>query len=227
MLLSEISLPLAVEDLLLVLFFAIGLFFIAKLVSAESIICGKLAFIAGILITLGGFFKVCWKLIMAITQMDVAWLNNGLFVWLSTGFILLARALWRTKKENSSTVFWLVPLILVAMSLGLAGYFAIVKETRAWFFVLLGITTLFNLFVSAQLIFRAFQNKLWLAAGLFFFNLVCAFTLGGIGDQSMTLQWVKQIIGTFSQASFALGAWLLYKSIAGIKNTGIMEQQTP
>jgi hypothetical protein len=210
--LTEISLPLALEDFLLVIFFAIGLYFVAKTVSRECAVCGKLALFGGLLITLGGFFKVCWKLILATTQNDIAWLNNGLFVWLSCGFICLAWALWRSRKKNNRTVSWLAPLILIGLTVGVAAYFAFVKETRAWFFILLGITTLFNLFVSFQLIFRSVQNKLWLAVGLFVFNMICFLSLGAMGDQTVALQWAKQIIGTFSQASFAFGAYLLKSS---------------
>lgn len=209
--LEEISLPLAVQDFMLVIFFAIGLLFIGKMVWRECKICGKLAFFGGILITLGGFFKVCWKLILAITQTDVLWLNSGLFAWLACGFICLAWAVWRSRKENNSTTFWLVPTGSIILTLAIAGYFAFVQENRVWFFVLLGITTLFNLFVSFQLIFRSLQNKLWLAVGLFILNLICIFTLARIGDQTVTLQWVKQIVGTFSQGSFAIAAWLLYR----------------
>ncbi len=212
MLLSEISLPLAVQDLMLVVFFAIGLFFVGKIVWSECQICGKLAFFGGLLITLGGFFKVCWKLLMASSQTDVPWLNNSLFVLLSNGFICLAWAMWRRGKENKPTTYWLTPVLLISLSLGTAGYFAFVKETRTWFFVLLGMTTLFSLLVSLQLILRSSKKQLWLAVGLFIFNSICAVVLGGLGDQTVTMQWVKQGIGTFSQGSFALAAWLLHKS---------------
>jgi hypothetical protein len=210
MLLTEISLPLAVEDILLVVFFAFGLFFIGKMIARQCKICGNLAYFGGFLITLGGFLKVCWKLIVAIYQTDIAWLNNSLFALLSCGFICLAWALWRSRKENSLTMFWIIPVLLVIATLGIAGYFAFLTESRIWFFILLGATTLFNLKVSLQLIFRSFQNKLWLAIGLFIFNLICVFALARMGDQTVTLQWIKQIINTFSQASFALAAWLLY-----------------
>ncbi len=211
MFISEVSLPLAVQDLMLVVFFAIGLYFVGKMVLRECGICGKLAFFGGILVTLGGFFKVCWKLVVATSQTDIAWLNNGLFAWMSCGFICLAWALWRSRKENNPTIYWLAPTILIILTLGTAGYFAFATETRTWFFVLLGVTTLFNLFFSLQLIFRSFQNKVWLAVALFVFNLICVFSLAGLSDQSVTLQWVKQIIGTLSQGSFAIASWLLYK----------------
>lgn len=218
MLLSEVSLPLALQDFMLVIFFAIGLYFVGKMISNESRTCGKLAFFGGLLITLGGFFKVCWKLVVATTQTDVAWLNNGLFVWLACGFICLAWAMWRSRKENNPTTYWLVPTVLIVLTLGVASYFAFVHETRVWFFLLLGITTLFNLFVSLQLIFRSFQNKIWLAVGLFIFNLICVFSLARLGDQTVTLQWIKQGIGTLSQGSFAVASWLLYRKISNNLN---------
>jgi hypothetical protein len=81
----------------------------------------------------------------------------------------------------------------------------------------LGTTVIFNLAFSFQLIFRAFQNKIRLAVGLFILNLICIFTLASIGDQTVTLQWIKQIIGTISQGSFAVAALLLYRSNDGLK----------
>jgi len=207
---AEISLPLAVEDSLLVIFFASGLYFVAKTVSRECGACGKLAFFGGLLITLGGSLKVAWKLIVATTGSDIAWLNNGLFALMSSGFICLAWALWRSRKVNSPVIWALVPAFLIAATLGSAAYFAFVTESRSWFFVLLGSTTLFNLLVSGQLIFRSYAHRIWLSLALFVFNLLCVFSLAGISDQTVTLQWIKQIINTFSQAAFAVAAWKLY-----------------
>jgi hypothetical protein len=208
--LSEISLPLAAEDTLLVVFFTAGLYFVAKIVLRECGACGKLAFLGGALITLGGALKVSWKLILALTGNDIAWLSNSLFVFMSVGFICLAWALWRSRKTNSPVVWAFVPIFLIAASLGSAAYFALVLESRAWFFVLLGSTTIFNLLVSIQLILRSYSNRAWLSFALFIFNLLCVFLLAGMSDQTLTLQWIKQTIGTFSQASFAIASWKLY-----------------
>lgn len=211
-LVAEISLPLALEDSLLVAFFSIGLYFIGKLISRESAECGKLAFFGGFLVALGGFLKVSWKLIYAIFQTDVAIFNSGLFAWQTCGFICLAWAMWRCRKENNSAVLLIVPLVLIIFFLSIAGYFAFVKETRSWFVVLLGATTIFNLALVFQLIYRGIQNKIWLSVILYLVNLICIFTLASIGDQTVTMQWIKQIIGTFSQGSFAVASWLLYRN---------------
>jgi hypothetical protein len=214
---TEISLALALEDILLVAFFAVGLFFVGKMILSECGICGKLAFFGGFLVALGGFLKVSWKLLIALFQTDVAPFNNLLFAFQTAGFICLAWALWRSRKENNPTIYWLVPLLLITFILSFAAYFAFVKETRTWFAILLGTTVIFNLAFSFQLIFRAFQNKIRLAVGLFILNLICIFTLASIGDQTVTLQWIKQIIGTISQGSFAVAALLLYRSNDGLK----------
>ena len=213
LLISEISLPLAIEDILLVIFFAAGLYFVAKTVARECSICGSLAYLGGVLITIGGALKVGWKLILATTGNDVAWLNNGMFAWMSAGFICLAWALWRSRKVNSP-VFWAaVPVILIAATLGSAAYNASGRETRAWFFILLGVTTLFNLLVSLQLVRRSYDVGNWIALALFVFNLACVFSLAAVSDQTVTLQWIKQITNTLSQLAFAIAAWRLYSSI--------------
>lgn len=211
-LVAEISLPLALEDILLVAFFSIGLYFIGKLISRESAICGKLAFFGGFLVALGGFLKVSWKLIYAIFQTDFAIFNNGLFAWQTCGFICLAWAMWRCRKENNVATLLAVPIVLIVFFLSIAGYFAFGTETRTWFFVLLGGTTIFNLALIFQLIYRGIKNKILLSVVLYVVNLVCIFTLASIGDQTVTLQWIKQIIGTISQGSFAVASWLLYRN---------------
>lgn len=207
---DTITLPLAIEDYLPVILFAVGLYFIAKMIYERNEICGKLAFLGGFLITLGGFFKASWKLVQALGGADIPFLNNSLFVLLSSGFILLAWALWKSRKSKSGNV-WLVPIILIVVSLGIASYFGFVKESRAWFFILLGITSLANLILLLQLIFRSYQNKLWLAIALYFVNLIVIFALSASADQSVTFQWIKQGITTISQACFAFASYLLYQ----------------
>lgn len=210
---DTITLPLAIEDYLPVIFFAVGLYFIAKMIYERNKVCGKLAFLGGFFITLGGFFKASWKLVQALGGADIPFLNNSLFVLLSSGFILLAWALWKSRKDSNRNI-WLVPLILIAGCLGIAGYFGFVKESRAWFFILLGVTSLANLVLLLQLIFRSFQNKLWLAIVLYLVNLIVIFALSASADQTVTFQWIKQGITTVSQACFAYASYLLYKKTA-------------
>lgn len=208
---DTISLPLAIEDYLPVIFFAIGLYFVAKMIFRNDESCGRLAYLGGFLITLGGFFKASWKLVQALGGSDIPFLNNSLFVLLSSGFILLAWALWKSRMGSNRNV-WIVPLILILVCLGGAGYLGIIRESRAWFFMLLGVTSLANLIFLLQLMIRSFQNKLWMAIALYLVNLIVIFALSASADQSVTFQWAKQIVTTIAQGCFAYASYLLYRA---------------
>jgi len=207
---DQISLALALEDFLPVVLFALGLFFVARMIAAQNKTAGNLAYTGGVLITLGGVFKVFWKVIQAVGGGDIFWLNDSLFVLMSAGFVCSAWALWRSSKPNSVVAVWLAPLILIAVFWTIAAYFGFVRSSRVWFFVLLGATTVFNIWLCGQLIFRSAKNGLWFAAALFATNIICAVLLSRMSDQTITLQWIKQIINTISQGAFALAAWFLY-----------------
>ncbi len=206
---DQISLPLAIEDYVPVILFAIGLYFIARMIYGRNENCGKLAFFGGSLITLGGLFKASWKLVQALGGADIPFLNNSLFVLLSSGFICLAWALWKSDRKGNA---WLVPVFLITVCLGIAAYFGLAKGSRVWFFILLGATSLANLALLTQLIFRSAQNKLWVAAGLYVINLLVIFALLSSADQTVTFQWIKQGITTVSQGCFAVASYLLYKN---------------
>jgi hypothetical protein len=209
---DDINLALALEDYLPVVFFATGLFFVASFISNRNRQAGVLAFFGGVLVTFGGLFKASWKLIQALGGSDIPFFNNSLFVLLSSGFICVAWALWKSRSaEINLTSLWAVPLILISVLLAIAGYIGVFTDSRAWFFVLLGATTLANLALLFQLMFHSYKNKLWLSIGLFVVNLLVIFALARSADQTVTMQWIKQIITTISQGSFAIGSWLILK----------------
>ena len=210
---DEINLPLSIQDYMPVAFFAVGLFFVAKLISNHNIQAGNLAFLGGVLVTLGGLFKASWKLIQALGGSDIPFLNHSLFTLMSAGFICLAWAFWQSRESRSDAgKLWVVPGVLILLVWSIAGYFGFLTESRAWFFILLGVTTLANLALLFQLIHLAWQNKLWLAVGLFLINLIVVFLLARSSDQTVTLQWIKQIINTISQLSFAVASWKLLQN---------------
>lgn len=209
---DEINLLLAAEDFLPVIFFGCGLFFIAKMIVNRNPAAGNLAYLGGILITLGGLFKAAWKLIQAIGGNDIPFFNYSLFVLMSAGFICLAWALWKSRTSRTSLPkIWTIPIILTLIIWSIAAYIGVFTESRAWFFLLLGATTLANIALLFQLIYCSVQNKLWLSVGLFLVNLIVVFALARSSDLSVTLQWVKQIINTVAQASFAAASYFLLR----------------
>jgi hypothetical protein len=208
---DEINLPLAIQDYLPVTFFAVGLFFLAKMIAKRNAAAGNLAFAGGILITLGGLFKATWKLIQAVGGADVPFLNNSLFVLLSGGFIALAWAFWKSRTDKTDRILF-PPLIIIAFVWTTAAYFGFMTESRAWFFILLGTATLANIALLVQLISSAVQNRFWLVAGLYLINFIGIIALARNSDQTVTMQWLKQIVTTFAQLSFAIASWLFLKN---------------
>ncbi len=208
---DDINLSLAIEDYLPVIFFATGLFFVAKFISKRHKNAGILAFCGGLLVTLGGFFKASWKLIQALGGNDISFFNNSLFVFLSAGFICVAWAVWKSRNRNTINL-WSVPAFLFIILVLIAGYIGFFTESRAWFFILLGATTIANLALLFQLIIICYKNQLRLAIGLYLINLFVIFVLARSADQTVTMQWIKQIITTISQLSFAVASWMLLKN---------------
>ncbi len=210
---DQISLALALEDFIPVLLFAVGLFIIARLISATNTASGKLAIVGGAFVTFGGLSKATWKLIQAIGGDDISLLNNALFVLMSAGFICLAWAFWnRGEPVKSAMWIWLPPVVAVALAWSLAAVLAFSRENRAWFFVLLGATTLANLAFLSQLILASVKRRLWFVVAFLCVNLVVIFLQTRTGDQTMTLQWIKQFANTISQFCFLAAAYLLLRN---------------
>jgi hypothetical protein len=211
---DEINLPLAIEDYVPVFIFAGGLFFVAKIVSANNQTAGKLAFIGGILVTLGGVFKASWKIIQAIGGADIPLLNNSLFVFMSAGFVCLAWAyLKRNSSESSFAKICFLPISVILIFWSISFYFGYFLESRAWFFILLGLTTVANLFLLSRLIYTSYSKNLRICIILFVINLICIFLLARFSDQTVTYQWIKQLINTLSQIAFAFASYYLYNNI--------------
>lgn len=213
---AQVTVPMALEDYLTPLLTAVGLFYLVRVLNRRAETAGLVAAIGAVLIVLGGVFKATWKLIVAVSGRDMAWLNTSLFVLMSVGFVAVAWAWWRgmnrsVRLRNSASV-WLVPLVLTVIIWSVAAYLGLTQDNRSWFIMLLATTTLGSLALSGQLIVRAWRWGLALAALLFLINIVTFFALSRIADQTVTLQWVKQIISAVSQGAFALACWQLARS---------------
>ena len=218
----EYTISLALVDFIPVIFSAIGVFTIATMIASLDRTSGRMAYIAAVLITLGGLSKAVWKLIIAATGTDVVGLDDLLFVFLGPGFTLLSWALWNaqliiTDKEIPKKV-WLRPFGVIALfGIGAISARIAQPEARYWVYILLTLTTFANLAVGILLIRQANRQHLKLAAGLFVFNLIAIFALSGmarIPEQTIALQWIEETINVFAQGAFAFAAWQLAKDTA-------------
>ncbi|NJN54316.1 MAG: hypothetical protein HC804_05875, partial [Anaerolineae bacterium] len=203
----EYTLSLALFDFVPVILSGIGLLFLAQMISRLDATSGKIAYLAGVFIVLGGLSKAVWKTTYVVSDTDIAWMNNLLFIFLAPGFTLLSWAIWSGQQKLAGKEIpkhvWLRPLAIIAL-FGIGAISAAIAqpEERYWFFILLTLTTFANLAVAALLIIQSRNQGLSLAVGLYLFNIVAVFMLSGmarIPEQTAALQWIEESINAFSQ----------------------------
>jgi hypothetical protein len=221
------TLGLALEDFIPVLFSSIGLYFVSRMVKNVDARLGQMATIGFILVSIGGFLKATWKLVMAATEtrVNIAWFDKGMFMWMSVGFTLLAFALWfmseiRSGKRQPNRI-WLGPSIVLGLSFVAILFTGFPDLTvNTWRFILLGVMTIGNVVMVVLLIQQARYNNLNKMAWLFLANIVIVFVLSGLArmpEQSIPLQWTEQLLNTFGQGAFAYAAWKLAGVVGGAK----------
>jgi hypothetical protein len=221
------TLSLALEDFIPVLFSSIGLYFVSRMVKNVDARLGQMATIGFILVSIGGFLKATWKLVMAATEtrVNIAWFDKGMFMWMSVGFTLLAFALWfmseiRSGKRQPNRI-WLGPSIVLGLSFVAILFTGFPDLTvNTWRFILLGVMTIGNVVMVVLLIQQARYNNLNKMAWLFLANIVIVFVLSGLArmpEQSIPLQWTEQLLNTFGQGAFAYAAWKLAGVVGGAK----------
>jgi hypothetical protein len=192
----EYTFSLALVDFLPVIFTAIGLIYIARMVSHISAAHGQAAFVGTSLTVAGGFFKALWKLLMAASggTIDINWMEDGLFVFMAPGYVLLLWSVWQTVRGvNNKKMLnaWIAPLVFIAIML--AGSFYLYTSnpaSSAWERVLLGVMVLATVLTGLLLIVFGFRQKMPLAGWLFIINLVGIFLLNGLArmdDQTIAL----------------------------------------
>ncbi|MFC1466365.1 MAG: hypothetical protein ACFLMY_16100 [Candidatus Brachytrichaceae bacterium NZ_4S206] len=214
---NEYTIPLALQDFMPVALSSAGLFFLAEMIARTDRGAGRIALLGAWLIMLGGGLKAAWKLNMAISGNDIAWMSNALFVLLAPGFTLMACALWAAQAQMRGRP---LGFNVSVMALGISGVFLAVAAVlgiavpagSAWKFTLLGVTTVANFVLSALCIVQAFRMGKRDVAVLFIVNIVAIIILQGLAripQQTIPLQWTEQIINTLSSAAFAYAAWKL------------------
>jgi uncharacterized membrane protein len=210
-----IEFPVVLQSVLQTILFSVGLFFIFKLVYAKNKMCGTLAFLGLILITLGGTFKVLQLISIAADAGDKPSLGNSLLVFLSAGLIFFVFALRRSGRRDEAmnlSHVWTFPLFLVAVVWAVAGYIGLFTHGKAWFYILLGVAALANIVLILQLLGRSLKpSPVWLAVGLFIVNLIVILSFYKSMNPDSGLQEFNQLLLTCGQASFAGASWLLLK----------------
>ena len=211
----DFPLVMALQNYMPVVFSAIGLIWVARMIGAANLSAGRLAFAGVALIVLAGALKATWKLAMAVARLDVPLFSQSLFPLIAPGFTLVAWALFWSKREPGRAVAWWPPVLVSAVALLGAFVLASTRPDRTWVFVLIGVSTVANVALAALLIHSALRQHNRLAAGLFALNLLITFALSGIAgmpNKPLEVHWTEQIISTVSNAGFAWAAWMLAHS---------------
>jgi hypothetical protein len=218
----EFTLSLALLDFLPVLFTGVGLFYIGRLVSLILPTQGRISLIGGTLVVAGGFFRAIWKLLMALSGggVDVNWMEESLFVFMTPGYLLLGWSVWQTMRAlHGKTISnpWVPPLALIFVTF-LTSYslFLTSPGSPAWERILLSMMVAATLGTGLLLIALAFQMKLFLLGGLFVVNLLGIFILNGlarVSEQTISLHWIAEGINTVSWLAYAVSAWGMYRHI--------------
>jgi len=217
----EYTIPLALVDFLPVIFTAIGLIYIARMVSHISKPHGQTAYAGAVLTVAGGFFKALWKLFIASSggAIDINWMEDGLFVWMAPGYTLLLWSVWQTVRGvNNKKMLnaWIAPLVLIAIMF--AGSFYLYTSnpaSPAWERVLLSVMVLATVITGLLLIVFGFRQKMPLAGWLFIINLVGIFLLNGlarIDEQTIALQWIEESVNTVSWFCFAVASKKVFEN---------------
>jgi len=218
----EFTLSLALLDFVPVLLTAIGLIYIIRLVFSILPAQGRIAFLGGLLVVAGGFFRATWKLLMALSHgaQDVNWMENGLFVLMAPGYVMFAWSVWQVSRSVQGKKIlnvWLVPVLTSVLLLGTSYYLFVAQtDSLAWKRVLLTMTVIANFVSGILLIIFAFRQKLSMAGWLFIINLVAIFVLNGLArlpEQPVFLHWIDEGINTVSCLGFVIAAKTVYQYV--------------
>ena len=193
---SEVAtVPLALDDFVPVLLAGVGSLLLSGVVPREQRTPARTG---AVLILAGGLCKAGWKLTLAVTGHDEAWVADLLFVLLAPGFTLLAWGLLAARGRS------LVPAVPAGVIV-LAGLLAAGLQAT-WPLLVLTVVTSTATGVLALLLARDRGDHL--AMVLFGVQLVMAYALvplAGTG-QSIAHQWWEQSLNTLGQGAFALAA---------------------
>jgi len=158
--------------------------------------CSALALAGALLIFLGGFLQAAWKLIYTSGAADLRLIGNLQFVLMAPGFVaLLAAVILLARRTSKKTT---PPLLALA-------------PWKLPFFIVM---TLASLAAQGLLAYLAFHRRAYGAAAGFLIAFVCLLAMGGMagGEQSVSRQWVEEIVNAFGQIAFAIGSVMLYRN---------------
>jgi hypothetical protein len=188
------SLSLALVDFIPSMAFAIGAYFLIKLVLRErGKPCAYLMIAGSALVFLAGFFKAIWKLLYVTNIADIRLLSELQFALLAPGFLLmLISVVWFSRSGKATHT----PLLAMA----------------PWKIPFLAVMVLSSLGTHGILTYISFQRHIKLAAVGFIIAFICVLGMGSMAssEQTVMMQWIEESTNSIGQIGFAVGCYLLY-----------------
>jgi len=199
---AEYSIALALVDFIPTIFFPIGAYFFQKFFKKQNNVKSQILWIiGGFLVFIGGFFKAVWKLNMAITQNDILFLSDYLFVFQSIGFtcLFMGTFLFIRSQSNKTKIPKSTPLTVLAV----------------WKIPFMAIQTLTCIGTYGLLTHYAFKKKNKKGAFLLIISVIIIFLMVGLSgsDMSISIQWIAELINTLGQLSFLLAGITFNKDL--------------
>ena len=190
------TLVLSLLDFVPNLAFLVGAFYLVKIVQIKNkAFFYYAAMIGSFLVFMGGTLKAIWKLLVTIGVGDFQLLSNAQFPLHAPGFLLLFISmiyLVRQEKKDAQ-----------ASVMGIA----------VWKIPLMAVLTISSLGMDGILAYLSFKRKTKVAGIMFIVAFLCLFSMAGMasGEQTISKQWIEEIINTSGQIAFAVGSYLLYR----------------
>ena len=212
----EYSLAVALFDYLPVLVAGLGTLCLAKAISQRQAALAPVAWCAALAVPLGGACKASWKLLIALDQPPLPWLENLLFLLLAPGFLTLAACLHRATATSPQSIGWGLVAWAAMAPFGALAAWLVWPEARWWFVWLLALTVLGSTALIIIAIRQARRLALpWPVPAALLYNLVAGFVLSGLSrlPPGESTAWLQEGINLTSQAAFAYGAWQLARAL--------------
>lgn len=201
------TVALALFDVIPVALSVVGCWFLARLSGRALPQLGRIAMLGVVLIGIGGGSKALWKIILTVAVTDITWLEQLLFPFLSTGFIVLLWALW-SAIVGRALPRW--PFVLVVV-LGFVGTAASQTSTP-----LLAVAAGGALMTSGVAIRWSVRERLVVPVVLYAvgmgFSIVLAYLAGPKVEQTLTAQWLEEVVNVVGQGCFLLASVVLVRN---------------
>lgn len=206
---TEYNVALAIEDFVPCILAAAAFVILASAVRVRLPRAYAVALIGGLVISLGGFAKATWKLLVATGCWEYPWLESLLFPCLTFGFAAVSWAVFSAAKGREVSPLWFV-LFPIAAAIGSAWMSISAGEYKNWPLLIgaaVGATFLgITLAVTA---FKAGKKSVGVIFIIYTLGTNILPPLAAQPKQSLEIQWAEQLTNSAIQLCFLLGAlWL-------------------